>query len=252
VDKPGPGVCLVQDGHCASDEESVYAGTDGGVTCSDVSAGAGSPATPFCTLQAAVGAAKAKGKPVVVATGIFTSGVTGVALSQPLTLVGKSARITPASYSDGFSITSGELYLRKVTIAGSASQQTGVGILAQVTTGASLFLHLDGLTITGNPGGGILLNGAAFDIRNTSVVGNGPGQTSGGAIFGGIRIDGTPSAGPSSLALVTIRGNQAPGLSCSGGIQGSGVLATDNAVVDIATSCAVTACTQAGPTCGAQ
>jgi hypothetical protein len=252
ADKPGPGVCLVQDGHCASDEETVYVGTDGGITCSDVAAGAGSPSTPFCSLQAAVGAAKAKGKPVVVATGIFTSGVTGVALTQPLTLVGKSARITPASYSDGFSITSGELYLRKVTIAGSASQQTGVGILAQVTAGASLFLHLDGVTITGNPGGGILLGGAAFDIRNTSVVGNGPGQTSGGAIFGGIRIDGTSSAGPSNLTMVTLQGNQAPGLSCASAIQGSGVLATDNAVVDIATSCAVTACTQAGPTCGAQ
>jgi hypothetical protein len=248
----GPGVCLVQDGHCASDEETIFAGTDGAIPCSETSLSAGTRATPYCTLQTAVGAAKSKGKTVVLATGLFTSGFTGVALAQPLTIVGKSARITPASYSDGIGISAGELYLRGLTITGSSNLQTGIGINAQVASGASLTLHLDGVSVTGNPGGGILLGGAAFDIRNTSVVGNGPGQTTGGAIFGGIRVDSMPAAGPTNLSLVTLQGNAAPGLSCAGSIQGTGVLASDNAVLDIAASCGITACSKASDVCGAQ
>ena len=104
-----------------------------------------------------------------------------------------------------------------------------------------------------NPGGGILLAGASFDIRNRKVTGNGPGQLAGGTTWGGIRIESLPAGDQASLSLVTIQKNLAPGLSCSGAIQGQGVLATDNAQNDIATSCGnVVACAPPSPTCGAQ
>jgi hypothetical protein len=246
----GPGVCLFQqDGHCATDGESVYVGKIGGGTCSD--SGAGSAQMPYCTAQTAVGVAKSAARPVVVVIG-QVGGFTAGALSAPLTVVGRSAVIAPADYADGIGITSGELYLRALTVAGNPSGVTGIGVNAQAATGATVVLHVDGCTIKGNPGGGILLGGAAFDIRNSTVTGNGPGQTIGGTIWGGIRVDSLPAIGQASLSLVTIQNNLAPGLTCSGTIQGQGVLASGNTPLDIATSCGVVSCATPAPTCGAQ
>jgi hypothetical protein len=46
----GPGVCMFQqDGHCATDAESIYVGKNGAGTCSD--SGAGSAQMPYCTAQ---------------------------------------------------------------------------------------------------------------------------------------------------------------------------------------------------------
>jgi len=249
----GPSVCMFHlDGRCAADAETIYVGSRGAVTCSDTATSAGSAQTPYCTAQKGVLAARAKGRPLVVLAGTLAGGFTGIALTAPLTVVGKDAIITPADYSDGIGITSGEIYLRGLSVAGSATGQTGIGINAQATAGATLVLHMDGCAVTGNPGGGILLGGAAFDIRNTRVAGNGPGQTSGGATFGGIRVDSLPASGSTSLKLVTIESNLAPGLSCAASISGTGVLASGNVVPDITTSCGVANCATASPTCGAQ
>ena len=249
----GPGVCMFQvDGHCATDAESVYVGKNGAGACSD--SGAGSAQMPYCTAQTAIGVAKSVGKFVVMVTdqvGGFSVG----ALSAPLTIVGKGGVVTPADYADGISITRGELYLRGLTVAGNPSGVTGMGINAQAATGATVTLHMDGCTIRDNPGGGILLAGAAFDIRNSKVTGNGPGQTAGGDPWGGIRVESLPSlptTGQTRLDLVTIQRNLAAGLSCSGAIQGQGILASGNTTLDIGSNCAVTACTSLGPTCGAQ
>jgi hypothetical protein len=127
------------------------------------------------------------------------------ALSASLTVVGRSGIITPADYADGISITGGELYLRGLTVAGNPSGVTGIGINAQAATGATVVLHMDGCTVKDNPGGGILLAGAAFDIRNSTITGNGPAQTADGTIWGGIRVDSLPPTGQASLDLVTIQ-----------------------------------------------
>jgi hypothetical protein len=249
----GPSVCMFHlDGRCAADAETIYVGSRGSAACSDTATSAGSAQTPYCTAQKGVLAARAKGRPLVVLAGALAGGFTGIALTAPLTVVGKNASITPADFSDGIGITIGEIYLRGLSVAGSAAGQTGIGINAQATAGATLILHMDGCAVTGNPGGGILLGGAAFDIRNTRVAGNGPGQTSGGATFGGIRVDSLPASGPTSLKLVTIESNLAPGLSCAASISGTGVLASGNVVPDITTSCGVGNCATASPTCGAQ
>jgi hypothetical protein len=249
----GPGVCMAHtDGHCATDAETIYIGAFGAAACSDSAMNAGAPTAPYCSVQTGVLAARSKGKPLVVLSGALSGGFSGIVFSSPLTVVGKAAVISPADQADGIGITSGEVYLRGIQVSGSAERQTGIGINVQVTAGATVILHMESCTITDNPGGGILLAGAAFDIEDTLVAGNGPGQTAGGTIFGGIRVESLPSAGVTRLDHVTLQDNLAPGMSCASSIEGVGILASGNAALDIASSCGVTACSPASSTCGAQ
>ena len=248
----GPGVCMFQqDGHCATDAESVYVGKNGAGACSD--SGVGSAQMPYCKAQTAIGVTKLAGTPVLVVMGQVQGGFAFGALAAPLTVVGRSAVITPPDYADGVSITSGEIYLRGLTVAGNPSGVTGIGVNAQATTGTTVVLHMDGCTVKDNPGGGILFAGASFDIRDSEITGNGPGQTAGGTIWGGLRVESLPAAGQARLNLVTIQNNLGSGLTCSVAIQGQGVLAAGNTSFDIAPSCGnVVSCATPSPTCGAQ
>jgi len=249
----GPGVCLFHlDGHCATDGETVYVGKTPTGTCSDTSASAGTAMVPYCTAQTGVGMAKTANKPVVVLLGQVSPGFSVGALSAPLSIVGKSAVLTPNAYADGITVTGGTVYLRGLTVGGNPSGTSGTGIVAQASVGATLSIQIDGCTVKNNPGGGILLAGASFDIRNASVTGNGPGQTTGGVSWGGIRAESLPAGGVFILDLVTIQSNLAPGLSCSDRVQGQGVLASGNTLIDIANSCLIGPCSAAGPDCGAQ
>jgi hypothetical protein len=178
-----------------------------------------------------------------------------IAVSFPLTIVGKNAAVLTAAVGGNcVSITQGEVYLRNLTLQGNSSSATGVGIgvKASPDTGSTVTLHMDTCAVINNKGGGILLNGAAFNIKNMTVTGNGPGQTTGGNPWGGIRVDALPSSGTTNLNLATIDTNNPAGLTCAGGIQGAGVIATGNTSIQISTSCDVTACTTASTTCGAQ
>jgi hypothetical protein len=238
------------DGHCATDAETVYVQNVTG--CSAGGTGGGTAATPYCLAQPGIASAKSNGKSLVVITGALVAGSTTIAASSPLTIVGKSsAIINPASGGDGIDITSGEIYLRNLTVQGSSSLATGIGINATPGTGSTVTLHMDTCAVTGNPGGGILLNGAAFDIKNATISGNGP---NGSFSWGGIFVQSLPTSGPTTLNLVSITANPASGLSCAGAIQGTGVLATGNTSVQIATGCSITtgACTVSSSTCGAQ
>jgi hypothetical protein len=246
-----PGVCLGHlDGRCATDADTVYVGTIGTATCSDSAANPGSVQAPYCTAQTAVGIAKSKAKPLVVVTGALTP--SSPIITSSVAIVGKSGgTITAAAAVDGLTVTSGDVYLRNLTIKGSASTSTGVGISA----GAGVTLHMDTCAVKDNPGGGILLNGAAFDIKNTAVTGNGPGRT-GTTVWGGVLVQSVPSSGSAKLNLVTVQANDGGGIICAGAIQGSGVLATSNtnaSLGQIDSVCALgTGCASASSTCGAQ
>jgi hypothetical protein len=235
--------------HCATDAETLYVTSPTG-TCSPMGTGTGSASAPYCSLQVAVAAAKSRLVPLIVVSGPVTGGFTGVALSAPLTVVGKKAVITPASTEDGIGIMSGELTLRNLAIRGDAGTSTGIGIRVAVTIGDSAVLHLDGCTVTDNPGGGIFLNGAGFTIENTTVTRNGPNSTG----WGGIQVQNLPAAGPATLSRVTISDNQQVGLTCSSTLPTSlSVLATGNVGgVNISSTCGIASCAAAGPTCGAQ
>jgi hypothetical protein len=248
----GPGVCLT-DGHCATDTETIYVGTLGTALCNE--SNTGTAQAPVCSVQTGVTLAKKNSSIVVVIRGTLAAASANISVASPLTIVGKSnATITPSAAlgSDCLTITAGEIYLRNLTIQGSASPATGMGINAGTGGGATVTLHMDTCAVINNPGGGILLNGAAFDIRNMTVNGNGPGQTTGGTPWGGIRVDALPSNGTTNLNLANINTNNPSGLSCAGSILGTGVLSTGNTSIQISTSCGVTACTPASATCGAQ
>jgi hypothetical protein len=127
----------------------------------------------------------------------------------------------------------------------TANLTTGLGVEAD--TGTTLTMNAS--TVSDNSmGGGILLNGAAFDIEGTTVTGNGP---SADLTWGGIKIQ-SPIASADTLNLVTVQNNLGPGVSCSAAVAGTGVLASGNATGQIAGTCGFSSCGTAGPICGAQ
>jgi len=241
------------DGHCATDGEAIYVGPVG--SCDE--GNAGTALKPVCTLLTGVGLVKAgPPKTVMVVRGALAPASTTIAVSSPLTIVGKSSAIVSSGAlgADAITITSGDITLRNLTIQGTASPKTGIGINAYPAPSSTVTLHMDTCAVKNNPGGGILLNGAAFDIKNTSVTGNGPGIFSGSVSWGGVLVQSPPTGGPTNLSLVTVQTNDGGGVTCSAGIQGSGVLSTGNTttVNQVSPACAVTACTTASATCGAQ
>jgi hypothetical protein len=242
------------DGHCATDSETVYVQNVAG-TCTD-GTGAGSAATPFCTARYAVTTAiSTSGKDLVVMKGTLAD-FSIATPAKALTVVGQTATITPGGAgADGIDITSGTVYLRNITIQSATS--TGMGISAAPTSGNSVTLYLSGCKVMNNAGGGILLNSAAFDIENTTVTGNGPGNFGGLTTWGGVLVNTPPTGGPTTLNLVTVQNNNQVGISCSASITGTGVLATGNnsstsSSNQITPSCGFPSCTAAGTGCGAQ
>jgi hypothetical protein len=242
----GSGVCLA-DGHCASSAETAYVGRTALGSCSDTVVNAGSLAEPFCTTTKAIAA----GKPVVIVLNNLADSFALGALGAPLVIVGRGAVVTARADTDGISLNAGDLSLRGLTITGNPSSNQGVGIDIQATTPRSATLHLDGCTISKHADGGIFLANAAFDIRNSTIVNNGSGQTGDGNVWSGVRIDKLPASGPTMLNLVTISNNASVGLSCAAAIQGLGVLSTGNAT-DITSSCGFSPCAAAGTSCGSQ
>jgi hypothetical protein len=249
-------VCLA-DGHCATEAETVYVGTSGSATCNEANAGTAS--APVCSAQNGVSLATST-KPVVVIRGTLTASSTTVAVSFPLTIVGKNAAVLTAAVGGNcVLITQGEVYLRNLTLQGNPSSTAGagIGISAAPPSGSTVTLHMDTCEVINNKGGGILLNGAAFDIKNTTVTGNGAGTFGGATPWGGIFVNNPQTI--SDLDLVTIHSNDGGGLTCTSGIQGAGVLSTLNTnatLGQIVAACAITistgACTAASATCGAQ
>jgi hypothetical protein len=119
-------------------------------------------------------------------------------------------------------------------------------------------LHVDTCSVMNNPGGGILLNGAAFDIKNTTISNNGSGSL-GSATWGGVYINNPPSSGTTTLSNVTIQNNGQVGLVCSASITSTtSVLASGNnngstkATDQIGNACGIASCSSAGTTCGVQ
>jgi hypothetical protein len=105
--------------------------------------------------------------------------------------------------------------------------------------------------------GGMLLNGAGFDIENSTISNNASGGF-GSTRWGGILVNNPPAAGPTIINRVTIQNNAQVGLSCSATITAStSVLASGNVngstdPADQIFGCGFTSCPSASSTCGAQ
>jgi hypothetical protein len=245
VDKLGmnPGVCMAhQNGRCATDAETLYVSNVAG--CSDTATGAGTAVLPFCTLDPA-----AKGvngmRDVVVVRGAVGAAASAFSSSTESTIIGKqTAAIVSALGPNALHVApGGKLFARDVTI----TAVVGVGISAD--NGSTL--RLDRVTVLNSSQGGISLNGAAFDISNSTATGNGPG-TEGASFWGGIDIQFPPPAGPKRLNLVTVTNNKAVGVLCSAGVMAAGALATGNSGGDVGPLCGFASCGPAGASCGAQ
>jgi hypothetical protein len=237
-----PGVCMAhQNGRCATDAETFYVSNQ--AACANTGANGGTVAVPFCTLDPAATAVSSD-RSVVVVRGVVTStGKSWAAQGLEVSIVGQGSA-TVGSVTDTALVIGigGRLYARDLTVTSVAN----VGIFA----GAGSTLKLDRVVVSNSAKGGIQLNGASFDISNTTVSGNGPGSD--GALFwGGIYVQFPPTGGPNRLNLVTVTNNKSAGISCTGPITGIGVFATGNAG-DVSGTCGFLSCPVAGPACGAQ
>jgi hypothetical protein len=267
----GAGICVVGDGHCAASTEVVY--LDESVSgCSNAD---GSAAKPYCTFAQATGALTVD-RPILVILG-GTKEQLSFSPAQPVTVIGRpntngDPGSIPATTTTAISISSGTVLIRDLTINFGSSKMASKGIVigagAKVTLlrvvvnlGSGLgvdaemgsTLVMQSCTVEMNSNGGILLNEASFDIEDTTVTGNGPGTVLGTSTLGGILVNNVPPvASPSKIASTTIANNVGPGLTCAAAIAGTDLLAYGNSSGQVADACGVTACPDAGPTCGAQ
>ena len=166
-----------------------------------------------------------------------------------VSVIGQSGALIAPSAKPGFDLQSGAFYVRGFKISPSAS----VGIKAAPGASDELTLRLDRVTVDSCQGGGILIDGAAFDIRNTTVTRSGPADDMGTG-WGGLRIKNLLATGPKQVASSTIRMNDGGGVSCASAIDGAAdVLVVDNTNTpfQVTPTCSFQPCTAAGPTCGA-
>ncbi|MDX2022267.1 MAG: right-handed parallel beta-helix repeat-containing protein [Deltaproteobacteria bacterium] len=185
-------------------------------------------------------AAKAGGKALVVMKG--PEAVFGATYPGPgkLAVVGQGGARISSGAGIGLQVSGGDLYARGLTISGGTKQ--GISISSNAK------LQLESSRIQNNEGGGVLVDGGTLVLTNSTISGNGPGDLA-GILWGGIRLTNPTAA--TRLDRVSVLNNNAPGISCSGAVQGTGVLATGNSTANVSMSCGFTSCATASATCGA-
>ncbi len=210
----GPKVCLYHapyNGRCATDAETIYVQNPG---CTGT--GNGSQSTPFCNTQDAFAAVTSSKRIIVLSgSGLFpvTSTVTSGG-SGPVSLIGRSGAATNAGAFVGIRVTSGEIYLRGLTIAGGGN--TGV----VVESGATLRMDRCYVTNNGDPsgsgGGGMMVkDGAGFDISNSVFAKNQAGSV-GAAVFAGVYLGSSSDTTlPHRFWFNTIADNLQLGIACT-------------------------------------
>lgn len=242
----GPKVCMShQGGRCATDDETIY--VQKVASCPGSAATADGTATkPYCTMDPAL-ASLSPTRSLIVVRGAVASAASGIAAgTMKVSVVGQMSAVI-AGVDVGIHLTTGEAYVRSVKFGPSPA----IGI--QSDPGSTL--RLDHVLVSGNAGGGILLNSSAFEIQDTTVTNNGPGVFNGAVDWGGIFVNNPPATGPTKLQRVTVQNNLEAGIKCSVALMmtmTSGILASGNMSPDIHPTCMVAACGAASATCGAQ
>jgi len=172
-----PGVCMAhQDGRCATDGETVYVENKTGCMDTTVNDQGGTSAVPFCStgpVQTVI--ANNDVRTLVLVRGTVnaaTSPFQRSATRSEVSIVGQQSAVIAAGAQPGLDVQGGRFYVRDLKI----SLSTSVGISAVPGNPGPITLRLDTVNVDTCQKGGILLNGAAFDIRNSVVTNNGPGQ----------------------------------------------------------------------------
>ncbi|HVR60770.1 MAG TPA: hypothetical protein VMU50_02675 [Polyangia bacterium] len=233
----GPVVCLSHlGGRCAVESETIYIHADG--SCSDT--GGGTADMPFCTMQPSIAAVGPTRDVIILRGNIVGPASAYSGGAQEISIIGQSSAVV----SPGLRFTGARAFVRDLKIGPSST----IGVQAD---GGST-LQLEHVVIDRAGGGGILIDGAAFSIRNTTVTNNGPG-TAGAITWGGILINNPPAQGMAQLQLSTIQGNNPVGVSCSGMVTPTtNVLVTGNTSVQITLACGFSSCSAPSSTCGTQ
>jgi hypothetical protein len=196
---------------------------------------------PYCSMQPAVGAVGTT-RDLVVVRGTVTGASAAFSIgAQQVSIVGQATAVIAGGGSPAIHLAAGDAYVRALKLT------TGASIGCQADVGSTL--RLDHVNVSGNSGGGVFLNGAAFVISNTTVTNNGPSSD---ATLGGIRVLNPPTGGPAQLQLLTVQTNNPSGISCSVPVQNTGVLSSGNVSVDVSSACGFSSCGAASGTCGAQ
>jgi hypothetical protein len=230
-----PGVCMThQNGRCATDAETIY------VTSS--------------ALQAAItlmGSTTSKHL-IVLRSPANPISVTN---ATQVSIVGQNtASIATNLDNPGITLSgTGNLYARDLSVIGGSLSKAGI------SAGAGTTLRLERVRVLENGGGGILLDGAAFDFNDVLVSGNGTG-TDGAVNWSGLYVKALPNAGAATkLNLVSVVNNAFTGVTCASAVPATAgtntsLFASGNGGtggVNVNATCAITACTPAAAgTCG--
>jgi hypothetical protein len=208
-DKEGadPGVCMShEDGRCLTDPDTIYVRNN--VLCP----GNGRVTTPFCRPLDAMAALTVARKVVVIRGPDAVSGWSLMGLPagvDRVTVVGQMGARVDGGGEPGVHVRGGaRSYIRDLVFAGGGN----VGVIAD--TGAEITLAR--CVVHDNAKGGILVDGAAFDISNTLVSQNGPGTYGSGVSWGGVLLQSAPVGRPARFAHNTVVDNMVMGLWCDG------------------------------------
>jgi hypothetical protein len=246
-----PGVCMAhQDGRCATGAETLYVASVTG--CASSGSTGGAVSQPFCGLQAAVTLMGSNTSKRLIVLRSDADPVSVANATQVSLVAQNAATIHTSVASPGIALSgTGNLYARDLTVVGSAGTNAGI------SAGPGTTLRLERVKVLDNGGGGILLDGAAFDLNDVLVSGNGTG-IDGSTTWSGIYIKALPNAGAAAkLNFVSIVDNGNTGLNCSfalpaaAGSNGTVYASGNGGGVNVIPLCAITACTPAlAGTCG--
>ena len=207
----GPGICMFHQatanggGRCASDAETIYVQNAAG--SAGCSGGVGTSVSPYCRSQDGINAVTSS-KRVVVMRGTVALGVWVASFSGSQVFGQNGATVTPGA-DIGVHISSGDVYIRGLTVQGSASA-VNAGIV--VDSGATV--RLDRCIVTDNVGGLLVHNGAGFEVANSVFAANQAAVGDFGA-FGGVALGNTGTGLPSRFWFNTVVDNQAQGVVCT-------------------------------------
>lgn len=205
----GPGVCMFhQDGHCATDAETVYVQPSSTMCVSGSGTTGGTTSMPFCQLAAAVTSAGARR--LFVLRGGSIAGGTTISGGGPYSIVGQSATITADVGQAGLHVSGADVYVRGVKI-GTLNAAT-IGIIAD----SSATIRLDGVEVDNMPQGGLrVTDSAGYDVFNCIFAGNGGTRDEGNRFIGGVWIDAPPSSQSARFAFNTVVVSKEAGVICA-------------------------------------
>jgi hypothetical protein len=262
---PDPTICMA-DGHCATVDEVMFVEFN-----SNGCPGAtGRSTNPYCLPNDAV-TRIASGKNVIVIRGPVADRLTLNTTGFSPVVIGKNSASIPATAAIAIQVLSDTVLIRDLTVTGGTAATSkgiivsgattaltlsnvqvslGTGLGIQADTGAQL--TMDHCTVSGNNKGGVLIDGATFDLKNVTVTANGPGDDM-GAAWGGLRIKNL-ATGKRSLDMLTVTNNNQVGVSCAASVDATRVLVSGSAGgVEISPSCQFNSCgTSVTASCGAQ